>query len=141
MLHRSFLATPGTGDVALDVHSMLPKSRELIITTPHPNAADVAVRAGLMARQVNHDILGVVENMAYYACGHCGEKTYLFGNGGGHQAAKALGTDLVAQIPLAVAQSGNGLFPDGSEQAEVFDNLASLLVKRAELRVKTVTKA
>ena len=132
---------PGTGDVALDIHGMLPKSRELIVTTPHPNAADVAVRAGLMARQVNHDILGVVENMAYYACGHCGERTYLFGEGGGRQVAEALGTDLVAQIPLAVAQSGTGIFSEGSELAAVFDDLARQLVDRTALRPQMATRA
>lgn len=124
---------PGTGDIALDIHSMLPKSRELIITTPHPNAADVAVRAGLMARQVNHEILGVVENMAYYACGNCGERAYLFGTGGGQQVAEALGADLLAQIPLAPAESGNGIYPEGSELAKAYDELANLLVKRMAL--------
>ncbi|MDB5085256.1 MAG: ATP-binding protein, partial [Bacilli bacterium] len=55
---------PGTGDVAMDVHQMLPKSVEIIITTPHPGAAEVAARAGTMAIKTNHDILGVIENMS-----------------------------------------------------------------------------
>ncbi|MCL6593508.1 MAG: Mrp/NBP35 family ATP-binding protein, partial [Alicyclobacillus sp.] len=46
---------PGTGDVALDVHQLLPKSKEIVVTTPHPGAAEVAVRAGLMARRTQHD--------------------------------------------------------------------------------------
>ena len=52
---------PGTGDVALDVHSMLPSSKEIIVTTPHP-AAFVAARAGAMAKHTDHSILGVIEN-------------------------------------------------------------------------------
>lgn len=57
---------PGTGDVALDVHTMLPKSKEIIVTTPHPTAAFVASRAGAMALHTEHEILGVVENMSYF---------------------------------------------------------------------------
>ncbi len=60
---------PGTGDMALDVHSILPSCKEvkrIIVTTPHPTAAFVAARAGAMALRTNHEILGVIENMAYF---------------------------------------------------------------------------
>lgn len=66
---------PGTGDVALDVHQMLPHSKEIIVTTPHATAAFVAARAGSMALQTEHEILGVIENMAYYECSECGKRT------------------------------------------------------------------
>ncbi|WP_248929000.1 Mrp/NBP35 family ATP-binding protein [Paenibacillus hamazuiensis] len=91
---------PGTGDVALDVHQMIPQSEEIIVTTPHATAAFVAARAGAMAVHTNHKILGVVENMAYYECGKCGERDYVFGRGGGAKLAEELHTDLLAQIPL-----------------------------------------
>lgn len=52
---------PGTGDVALDIHQMLPSSKEIVVTTPHPTAAFVAARAGAMALQTDHEILGVIE--------------------------------------------------------------------------------
>ncbi|MNI78638.1 antiporter inner membrane protein [compost metagenome] len=91
---------PGTGDVALDVHQMIPHSKEIIVTTPHATAAFVAARAGAMAIQTEHELLGVVENMAYYECGSCGEKDYVFGRGGGGQLAESLHTSLLAQIPL-----------------------------------------
>ncbi|AJY75305.1 Mrp/NBP35 family ATP-binding protein [Paenibacillus beijingensis] len=91
---------PGTGDVALDVHQILPQSKEIIVTTPHATAAFVAARAGAMAIQTEHEILGVVENMAYYACCSCGEKEYIFGRGGGARLAESLHTDLLAQLPL-----------------------------------------
>ncbi|MGA9287323.1 MAG: P-loop NTPase, partial [Anaerobacillus sp.] len=55
---------PGTGDVALDVHTMLPASKEIIVTTPHATAAFVAARAGAMALKTKHEVLGVVENMS-----------------------------------------------------------------------------
>jgi len=91
---------PGTGDVALDVHTLIPHSKEIIVTTPHPTAAFVAARAGAMAIKTNHEILGVVENMAYFQCGSCGNKEYIFGQGGGERLAKELRTEVLAQIPL-----------------------------------------
>ncbi|MDN4605488.1 Mrp/NBP35 family ATP-binding protein [Paenibacillus sp. F6_3S_P_1C] len=91
---------PGTGDVALDVHQMLPHSKEIIVTTPHATAAFVAARAGAMAIQTEHELLGVVENMAYYECSKCGKKDYVFGRGGGGTLAESLHTTLLAQIPL-----------------------------------------
>lgn len=116
---------PGTGDVALDVHTLLPKSRELIVTTPQQNAADVAVRAGLMAQQTKHEIIGVIENMAYFICGHCGERAYLFGQGGGERVAGELSTRMLGQIPLGVMTEGHGgIFPEGTVQADAFSAIA-----------------
>lgn len=90
---------PGTGDVALDVHQMIPHSKEIVVTTPHATAAFVAARAGSMAVRTNHEILGVVENMAYYT-DKTGEVAYVFGRGGGAKLAEELHTELLAQIPL-----------------------------------------
>ncbi|MDQ0156957.1 Mrp/NBP35 family ATP-binding protein [Robertmurraya andreesenii] len=91
---------PGTGDVALDVHSMLPSCKELIVTTPHPTAAFVAARAGAMALKTEHEILGVVENMAYFESKLTGEKEYVFGQGGGEKLAEELNTEVLGQLPL-----------------------------------------
>ena len=91
---------PGTGDVALDVHAMLPSSKEIIVTTPHPTAAFVAARAGAMALQTDHSILGVVENMSFYESKKTGEREYVFGQGGGEKLADELRTDLLGKLPL-----------------------------------------
>lgn len=91
---------PGTGDVALDIHQMLPSSKEVVVTTPHPTAAFVAARAGAMALQTNHEILGVVENMAWFESKLTGEKEFVFGRGGGDKLAEELRTELIGQIPL-----------------------------------------
>ncbi|WP_088044527.1 Mrp/NBP35 family ATP-binding protein [Bacillus sp. EAC] len=91
---------PGTGDVALDVHSMLPSCKEIIVTTPHPTASIVAARAGVMALKTNHEIIGVVENMSYFESEKTGEKEYVFGKGGGERLAKELQTTLLGQLPL-----------------------------------------
>ena len=92
---------PGTGDVALDVHSMLPACKEVIITTPHPTAAFVAARAGAMALKTDHEVIGVVENMAYFESQLTGEKEYVFGKGGGPKLAEELQTELLGQLPLS----------------------------------------
>jgi ATP-binding protein involved in chromosome partitioning len=125
---------PGTGDVALDVHNLLPKSKELIVTTPQSDAADVAVRAGLMGMRTNHEILGVVENMAYYECPGCGEKAYLFGQGGGERVAKALRTEVIAEVPMADMTKHQALFEEGSPQYEVYRKLAKTVMKKAALQ-------
>ncbi len=132
---------PGTGDMALDVHSTLPKSKELIVTTPQSNAADVAVRAGVMAQQVKHEIIGVIENMAYFICEHCNEKHFIFGKGGGTTVANVLKTDLLAQIPVAeVIERETGIYEEGSKQTVVFDRLAEELSQKLLLN-KTPVKS
>jgi ATP-binding protein involved in chromosome partitioning len=92
---------PGTGDVALDVHTMLPSCKEIIVTTPHATAAFVAARAGAMALRTEHEILGVVENMSYFESKTTGEKEYVFGQGGGEKLAEELRTELLGKLPLA----------------------------------------
>ncbi|WP_246945630.1 Mrp/NBP35 family ATP-binding protein [Bacillus pinisoli] len=91
---------PGTGDVALDIHTMLPACKEVIVTTPHPTAAFVAARAGAMALRTEHEILGVIENMSYFESKVTGEKEYVFGKGGGNKLADELQTELLGQLPL-----------------------------------------
>ena len=65
---------PGTGDVALDVHSMLPSSKEIIVTTPHPTAA-FSGTSSAMAKHTEHTILGVIENMSYFESKETGKKS------------------------------------------------------------------
>nr|WP_239587260.1 Mrp/NBP35 family ATP-binding protein [Bacillus ectoiniformans] len=91
---------PGTGDVALDVHSMLPHCKEIIVSTPHPTAAFVAARAGAMALQTDHEVIGVIENMAYFESKATGEKEYVFGRGGGDKLAEELRTEVLGRLPL-----------------------------------------
>lgn len=116
---------PGTGDVALDVHQMIPQSKEIIVTTPHATAAFVAARAGAMAIHTKHEILGVVENMSYYI-DRTGEKDYIFGRGGGAQLAETLHTDLLAQIPLG-APDNHPSEPDFSPSVYKEDTIAGQL--------------
>ncbi|CAG7647301.1 Iron-sulfur cluster carrier protein [Paenibacillus solanacearum] len=119
---------PGTGDVALDVHQMIPHSKEIIVTTPHATAAFVAARAGAMAIHTEHEILGVVENMSYYSCSQCGQKDYVFGRGGGAKLADELHTKLLAQIPLGVPDN-HVAEPDYSPSVYKADTETGLIYK------------
>jgi ATP-binding protein involved in chromosome partitioning len=91
---------PGTGDVALDIHAYVPKSKMIVVTTPHPNAADVAVKAGLGAQQIGHEVLGVIENMSHIIIPERQEPMFIFGQGGGEKVAKILGVPFIGQIPI-----------------------------------------
>lgn len=130
---------PGTGDVALDVHQMIPHSKEIIVTTPHATAAFVAARAGAMALHTNHEILGVVENMSYYACSQCGNKDYVFGRGGGAKLAEELHTSLLAQIPLGVPDNhvsepdySPSVYKADTETGQIYKDVAEQVIRQLE---------
>ncbi|WP_029150980.1 Mrp/NBP35 family ATP-binding protein [Microbacterium indicum] len=103
---------PGTGDIAISAGHLLPGADVLVVTTPQPAASDVAIRSGLVARQVKQNVVGVVENMAPLALPD-GTTLDLFGSGGGQTVSDALseGSDpvpLLASIPLSPALRTDG---------------------------------
>ena len=73
---------PGTGDVSISLASFLPGASMLVVTTPQEAARTVAERAGRMAERTNLRLIGVVENMSWFVCPHCGEREAIFGEGG-----------------------------------------------------------
>jgi ATP-binding protein involved in chromosome partitioning len=99
---------PGTGDVSISLASFIPGASMLVVTTPQEAARKVAERAGKMAERTNLRPLGVIENMSYYVCPHCGERDEIFGTGGGQEAADTLGVPLMAQVPLVPALRAGG---------------------------------
>lgn len=117
MLHRyleSFLAEvwwgdldvllldlpPGTGDIAISTAHLLPQSELIIVTTPQSAAADVAIRAGMLAPQLNQRVAGVIENMSAFACPHCGEPIDMFGVGGGQMVAEVLTQNIGQEVKV-----------------------------------------
>jgi len=94
---------PGTGDMTLNVVQLMPRSEMLIVTTPQEAASHVALRAGAMAFRAGMGVLGVVENMSYFRCPHCGEISYLFGRGGGDMVAQSLGVPVLGRVPMTEA--------------------------------------
>ncbi len=99
---------PGTGDVAISLGQHLANAEVIVVTTPQQAAADVAERAGTMASMMHQRVAGVVENMSYLPCPHCGPEHRLevFGSGGGDRVAATLGgrfgydVPVLARIPL-----------------------------------------
>ncbi|GAB4084210.1 P-loop NTPase [Myceligenerans cantabricum] len=104
---------PGTGDIAISVAQLLPRSEVLVVTTPQAAAAEVAERAGSVATQTSQGVVGVVENMSWLEQPD-GSRLHLFGEGGGATVAarlsETLGTHipLLGQVPLDVAVREGG---------------------------------
>jgi ATP-binding protein involved in chromosome partitioning len=93
---------PGTGDVAISLAQLLPNAEILVVTTPQLAAAEVAERAGSIALQTHQKVAGVIENMSYLPCPHCGPSHAIevFGSGGGARVAEGLGRRLGAEVPM-----------------------------------------
>src|SRR5450755_1114384 len=107
---------PGTGDIAISVAQFLPSAELLVVTTPQIAAAEVAERAGALATQTHQRIAGVIENMSYLVCPHCGEHTDIFGSGGGETVAAALTRITGAHVPLLGQVPIDTRLREGSDQ-------------------------
>ena len=134
---------PGTGDVAISLAQLLPNSEIVVVTTPQPAAAEVAVRAGMLGQQTHQKVIGVIENMSSTPCPRCGEPMDLFGFGGGSIVAdvltRELGTEtkLLAKIPFDVRLREGGdagrpivLEAPDSPAAEAIFGVADALLNR-----------
>jgi ATP-binding protein involved in chromosome partitioning len=91
---------PGTGDAQLTLTQRVPLDGAIIVTTPQ-DVALIDARKGLaMFRKVNVPVLGIVENMSYFICRHCGEREEIFGHGGGRRTAEMLGVPFLGEVPI-----------------------------------------
>jgi ATP-binding protein involved in chromosome partitioning len=91
---------PGTGDAQLSLVQATHVRGAIIVTTPQEVAVGDALRGAKMFQRVNTPVLGIVENMSWFECPHCGKPSALFGQGGGERLAKELGLPLLGQVPL-----------------------------------------
>ena len=91
---------PGTGDVAISAAHLMPGSEMIVVTTPQLASSEVAERAGSLAVQLHQRVVGVIENMSYLPCPHCGERVDVFGAGGGEAVAETLTRVVGARVPL-----------------------------------------
>jgi ATP-binding protein involved in chromosome partitioning len=91
---------PGTGDAQLTMAQQVPLAGAVIVSTPQ-DLALIDARKGLnMFRRVDVPVLGIVENMSYFLCPHCGERSDIFGHGGAREEAKRLDTPFLGEVPL-----------------------------------------
>ncbi len=118
---------PGTGDTALDVQKYAPQTKMIIITTPHVNAASVALKAGLGAEKIGHKVIGVIENMSYYLNPVNQQKDYIFGKGGGKTVSEKLKVELLAEIPINQPKSGF-LYEKDDYNGKIYEELAKKII-------------
>ena len=102
---------PGTGDAQLSLTQIIRLHGALIVTTPQEMAVGDSLRGAKMFERVGVPVVGIVENMSYYVCPHCGDRSEVFLGGGGGRLAAELGVPLLGQVPLqagmaALADSG-----------------------------------
>jgi len=91
---------PGTGDAQLTLSQKIRLAGAVIVTTPQDVALADAVKGVAMFRKVGVPILGIVENMSYFRCPHCGGRSEVFGFGGGRREAERLDVPFLGEIPL-----------------------------------------
>ena len=128
---------PGTGDVQLTLSQLVPLTGAITVTTPQEVALHDVRKGIMMFQKVNVPILGVIENMSYYLCAHCGERSEIFSFGGGERAAEKFEVPFLGRIPIdqAIRQGGDMGMPivvadPSSPQAKVFSEIAAGLVEK-----------
>jgi len=111
---------PGTGDAQLSLSQAISISGAVIVTTPQDISLLDARKGLLMFRQMKVPVLGIVENMSYFLCPHCSERTEIFRHGGGKKASEALGVPFLGEIPIdpAVVIGGDTGTPIVAEHPE-----------------------
>jgi ATP-binding protein involved in chromosome partitioning len=127
---------PGTGDAQLTLTQRVPLTGAVIVTTPQ-DVALIDARKGLaMFRKVNVPVFGIIENMSYFTCRHCGEREEIFGHGGGKKTASRLGVPFLGEVPIdpKVVVGGDSGEPivvldPSSPAAEAFRSLASHVMR------------
>ena len=111
---------PGTGDIQLTIVQTVALSGAIVVTTPQEVALIDARKAATMFEKVNVPVLGLIENMSYFACPSDGKRYHIFGSGGGEREAKRLRVALLGQIPIDIPtrESGDRGIPIVGENRE-----------------------
>jgi len=128
---------PGTGDVQLSLVQQIALDGVLIVTTPQDLALADVKRGANMFTKVNAPVLGIIENMSYFVCPHCGKESFVFSKGGGDRESRRLNVPLMGKIPLTedlmnASDTGCPIVesaPD-SESALAFGEIATSLLEK-----------
>lgn len=128
---------PGTGDAQLTLSQSVALAGAVIVTTPQDVALSDAKKGINMFRKVEVPVLGLIENMSYFACPHCGERTEIFSHGGGKAAAEKFGVPFLGEVPLdiRIRQGGDQGEPVVAQKAdspvkEAFRQIAARLAEQ-----------
>jgi len=128
---------PGTGDAQLTMAQQVPLSGAVIVSTPQ-DIALLDARKGLnMFRKVDVPVLGIVENMSYFLCPHCGERSEIFSHGGARREAEKLGAEFLGEVPLHIliretSDEGRPIVVSHPESAhaQIFRRMASRIAEK-----------
>lgn len=132
---------PGTGDIQLTLVQTVPLTGAVIVTTPQDVALADARKGLVMFNKVNVPVLGIVENMSYYICSHCGQRDNIFDNGGGKRTAEQLNVPFLGEIPIdtsvrVAGDAGDPLVhaqPDATN-AQIIRGIARNLAAQVSIR-------
>jgi ATP-binding protein involved in chromosome partitioning len=133
---------PGTGDVQISLTQLVPLTGAVMVTTPQEVALNDVIRGCAMFEKVEVPLLGIVENMSFYACPECGHHDHIFAAGGGRRLAEEVGAPLLGEVPIngGIAASGDAGTPivvsaPESEQAKIFMEIAGRVAGRVSQTV------
>jgi ATP-binding protein involved in chromosome partitioning len=131
---------PGTGDIQLTLVQTIPLTGAVVVTTPQDISLADARKGFVMFEKVNVPVLGIIENMSYYVCSHCGTREEIFDNGGGKRAAGELGVPFLGEIPLFTnirisGDTGRPIAADKSKpQREIYLQVARNVAAQVSIR-------
>ena len=130
---------PGTGDAQLTLTQKIQLSGAVIVTTPQDVSLIDAVKGVTMFRKVDVPILGIIENMSFFTCGKCGERTEIFSHGGARREADRLGVPLLGEVPIdprirAGADEGKPIVATdpGSPRSAEFRRIAGAIARELD---------
>jgi ATP-binding protein involved in chromosome partitioning len=133
---------PGTGDAQLTLAQQVPLQGAIIVSTPQDLALIDARRGFAMFTRVNVPVLGIVENMSYFQCPHCGTRSDIFGHGGARHEAEKLGVAFLGEVPLhmdirATSDAGTPLVENEpkSDHANIYRAIASNVRDRLKIAI------
>ena len=139
---------PGTGDAQLTISQLVPLCGAVTVTTPQEVALHDVRKGMMMFQKVNVPLLGIIENMSYFVCGHCGERTDIFSSGGGERAAEKFGIPFLGRIPIdpAIRAGGDAGAPivvvdPASPQAAAFREIAAKIMAQVSQGAGSEQKA
>ncbi len=131
---------PGTGDAQLTLVQTIPLTGAIVVTTPQDVALIDARRAIKMFHEVKVPILGIIENMSYFQCPHCGEKTEIFSHGGGEKTSQRYNVPLLGKIPIdtGIREGGDSgkpivIFNPSSPQTETFIKISEAVASKISM--------
>ncbi|MEK7220342.1 MAG: Mrp/NBP35 family ATP-binding protein [candidate division NC10 bacterium] len=131
---------PGTGDIQLSLCQSIALTGAVIVSTPQDVALEVAAKAILMFNKLKVPILGIIENMSYHTCSHCGQREDIFGHGGAREASEKTEIPFLGEVPLDATirvQSDEGrpvaLESEDSPAARAFHEIAGRLAAQISI--------